>query len=284
MTRATAPVPPSAAPRSRFDPKRVYVGLAAFPLLYAIIAVAPAEVLLGLVAACACLSAVELFRLHLDTRPMPPAMLAGLVGIVLVCVSAQWPTQLPLTGALLLATLGVLTTTLLPQSPRDSRLADVSLACLAIGYIGLTLSTTLQTRALPSGVALIGILLIVTFAADTGAYYAGILFGRHALAPTISPKKTIEGLIGGWLLACVAAVILCTWWLPNWSTVDAVVLSLVLTASGLVGDLVESALKRSVGVKDSGAILPGHGGMLDRLDSLLFTAPTFHYYVTLLHG
>ena len=128
---------------------------------------------------------------------------------------------------------------------------------------------------------LIFFLLLVTSAADTGAYYVGTLYGRHRLAPTISPKKTVEGLVGGLIGAIIVAYAAHWWFLPELSGLDCLILGTILTITGLWGDLAESAMKRSVGMKDSGGILPGHGGMLDRLDSLLFTAPVFYYYVTL---
>jgi len=148
-------------------------------------------------------------------------------------------------------------------------------------YLGLTLSTLSMTRLLPLGEWLIFFLLLVTWASDTGAYIVGTLYGRHRLAPTISPKKTVEGLVGGLIGAIIVAYAARWWFLPEFSGLDCLVLAILLTITGLWGDLTESAMKRSVGMKDSGRILPGHGGMLDRLDSLLFTAPVFYYYVTL---
>lgn len=148
-------------------------------------------------------------------------------------------------------------------------------------YLGLTLGTLSMTRLLPQGEWLIFFLLLVTWASDTGAYYVGTLYGRHRLAPTISPKKTVEGLVGGLISAVIVAYVARWWFFPDFSSLDCLILATLLTLTGLWGDLTESAMKRSVGIKDSGGILPGHGGMLDRLDSLLFTAPIFYYYVTM---
>lgn len=103
--------------------------------------------------------------------------------------------------------------------------------------------------------------------------------GRHPLAPVISPKKTYEGLAGGMVLAAALAFAARSWFLPAMSLLDCLLLGIGLTFAGLVGDLAESAIKRGAGIKDSGALIPGHGGMLDRLDSLLFTGPAFYYYV-----
>jgi len=127
-------------------------------------------------------------------------------------------------------------------------------------------------------------LAVVTWASDSAAYYAGTLWGKHPLMPSISPKKTYEGLLGGLMGAIAAAVLAQIWFASELSWTDAVVLGILLTLTGLAGDLFESAIKRRAGVKDSGGILPGHGGMLDRIDSLLFTAPTFYYYVAYVRG
>lgn len=118
---------------------------------------------------------------------------------------------------------------------------------------------------------------------DVGLGYrrllCGDLVGKHPLLPSISPKKTVEGVLGGLVLAVGVAFLAQQWFTSELSLADAVILGVLLTIAGLLGDLFESMIKRRTGVKDSGGILPGHGGMLDRLDSLLFTAPTFYYYV-----
>lgn len=125
---------------------------------------------------------------------------------------------------------------------------------------------------------LLGYFFLVLFGSDAGAYFAGKAFGKHKLAPAISPGKTVEGLIGG-IIAAAAFAALSTWWffpeLPyQWSIALAVVLAVV----GVLGDLCESAMKRGSDAKDSASILPGHGGLLDRLDSLLFGAPILYYF------
>ena len=137
--------------------------------------------------------------------------------------------------------------------------------------MGFETSTNLSTH-------LLGYFFLVLFGSDTGAYFAGRAFGKHKLAPSISPGKTVEGLIGG-LFAAGAFAALATWWffpeLPyQWSVPLAVILGVV----GVFGDLCESAMKRGAKAKDAASILPGHGGFLDRLDSLLFAAPILYYF------
>lgn len=126
---------------------------------------------------------------------------------------------------------------------------------------------------------LILMLFGLIWATDSGAYYSGKTFGRKKFAPSISPNKTWEGTIGGLVVAMVVATIFKYTVLTDLSWMDAGVLVLLGGVWGQLGDLLESAFKRNVGVKDSGNILPGHGGMLDRFDSLIFTAPAYYLYL-----
>jgi phosphatidate cytidylyltransferase len=150
----------------------------------------------------------------------------------------------------------------------------VGLAVLGAAYPGLLLSALVRIRQLDRGEWWIILTLVVTWWNDTGAYFAGRAFGRTPLYPRISPSKTWEGAVGGALLATVGALLVQRFWLsdllPWWA---AVVISLGASVFGPLGDLSESMLKRAFGTKDSGRLLPGHGGMLDRIDALMFTAP-----------
>jgi phosphatidate cytidylyltransferase len=122
------------------------------------------------------------------------------------------------------------------------------------------------------------LLLTVTFVGDTGAYAAGRIAGRHKLYPAVSPGKTWEGALGGLVASFGAAALAHAWYLPELGWGHAAAVSLPAAVLGQIGDLCESMLKRAYGVKDSGSILPGHGGMLDRIDALLFAAPYFYFY------
>jgi phosphatidate cytidylyltransferase len=122
------------------------------------------------------------------------------------------------------------------------------------------------------------LLMTILMTSDTFAYFTGHAFGRRRLAPTISPGKTVEGALGGLVGGVVAALGIRVLGLPDMPLVHAVLLGLVVAAAGIAGDLFESLLKRWAGVKDSGRLFPGHGGMLDRLDSLLFGAPVLYCY------
>ena len=125
---------------------------------------------------------------------------------------------------------------------------------------------------------LLSFFFLVIMGADTGAYYVGKAFGKHKLAPKISPGKTWEGVAGGVVAALLLATLSHFWFFQNLPLKLALLLAALMTALGIIGDLTESALKRSVGTKDAANILPGHGGVLDRLDSLLFNAPLIYYF------
>jgi phosphatidate cytidylyltransferase len=123
------------------------------------------------------------------------------------------------------------------------------------------------------------LLMLTVMVSDTAQYYSGRAFGTRPLAPAISPKKTIEGAIGGFVIGTAFFVAVGSWWLAAVPLPLRIALGLMLVALGIAGDLFESMLKRSAGVKDSSALIPGHGGVLDRIDALLFAAPV--YYIVL---
>jgi phosphatidate cytidylyltransferase len=157
-------------------------------------------------------------------------------------------------------------------------LTDVGAAVFPILYLGLAFGALVAVRGGYGREALL-LMMITIVVSDSGQYYSGRMFGRRPLAPAVSPKKTIEGAIGGALLGTIAFVIIGRWWLPGVPIVWSVGIGLLIIALGIAGDLFESLLKRSAGVKDSSALIPGHGGVLDRIDALLFAAPM--YYVAL---
>lgn len=123
------------------------------------------------------------------------------------------------------------------------------------------------------------LLLASLWVGDTAAMFFGKMFGKHKLAPTVSPNKTIEGFVGGFIGVIVIAVIFKIFWLKDVAAYHLIFLSLLIGLFGQLGDLVESLWKRSLGIKDSSALIPGHGGVLDRFDSLLFSAPVMYLYL-----
>lgn len=266
----------------RWDSRRLYAAMVFIPLFYLLVRYLPPIAFFGLVVGASWLALVELYRLHFQPRVATMAIMLGLVMTTLVLSHLQWPEAVPLHPVLLLTLAATLLFHLLSKQDLSRSLVDISVLIFGTLYIGFALGHLLLTRALPDGIFLVFFVILVTWAGDTGAYYAGVSMGRTPLAPRISPNKTVEGLLGGCLLAVVIALIARAWFIPSFTIVDAVVLGILLTVAGLIGDLSESMFKRGAGVKDSGGLIPGHGGMLDRLDSLLLTAPAYYYYVTLL--
>ena len=161
---------------------------------------------------------------------------------------------------------------------------QITVAFFGIFYLGIMLSYLYQVRAMADGKYLVWLIFLSSWGCDTCAYCAGMLLGKHRLAPVLSPKKSIEGAVGGVLLTVVAALIIAQFLPLATSTLHTVLIGLLVAFGAIVGDLFESYLKRSFGVKDSGNILPGHGGFADRFDSFLLVAPLCFYYFSIMQG
>jgi len=161
----------------------------------------------------------------------------------------------------------------------ESVARDLAIAAFGLLYLPLLLSHAGLLRQFEQGREWVFLVLAVVMASDSLAYFVGIAFGRHRLYEAISPKKSIEGAIGGLLGGVLGVLAVKLTLLSQLDTFDVMALGIGVGAFSQVGDLVESMLKRSFGVKDSGTIFPGHGGLLDRLDSLLFAFPATYYYV-----
>ncbi|MBA3297652.1 MAG: phosphatidate cytidylyltransferase [Acidobacteria bacterium] len=166
-------------------------------------------------------------------------------------------------------------------TPGPRVLHDTAASVLPVVYIGLPLGAIAATRALAGREAVLLLMLTIVMS-DTAQYYCGRTFGRRPLAPTISPKKTLEGAIGGLLVGTLVMAFGGRYVFPDANLVILVLVSASIAALGIVGDLFESLLKRSAGVKDSSHIIPGHGGVLDRIDSWLFAAPLYYAFVRFL--
>jgi phosphatidate cytidylyltransferase len=156
--------------------------------------------------------------------------------------------------------------------------AATALTVLGICYVNWLLGHALWLRALPQGVDWIVLLLAVTWSGEAAAYAVGSLVGRHKLAPVVSPAKTMEGALAQVVVSVGTAILI--WWalFPARSLAVTAGAGLLLGIVGQFGDLAESVLKRSVRMKDTGGLIPGHGGVLDRIDSLLFNTPALYYY------
>jgi phosphatidate cytidylyltransferase len=164
----------------------------------------------------------------------------------------------------------------------DMKSAALRAASMAFGplYIGvpLTLLAVLRRDLGEAGPGFVVLTIMFAWFGDTGGYFAGRFLGRHKLYEAVSPKKTVEGALGGLAGSAFGAVLAHFWFLPSLSLAHGIILALVAGALGQAGDLGESVLKRSTGVKDSGAIVPGHGGILDRVDALLVTSAVVFLY------
>jgi len=145
-------------------------------------------------------------------------------------------------------------------------------------YIPLFLACLILIRNDPNGAAWIFLILCLAFAGDTAAFYVGTYLGRHKLCPAVSPKKTVEGALGGLAGSLLAASVAKAFLMPSLPWSMAIPFFILAASAGQTGDLFESAIKRSAGIKDSGGLLPGHGGILDRIDGLLFVAPITYLF------
>lgn len=169
------------------------------------------------------------------------------------------------------------------QKDFSKMLAGASVTVLGVVYIaflgGFLIATRVGFESRPFlSTHLLGYFFLVLMGSDTGAYFAGRAFGKHKLAPTISPGKTVEGMIGGLIAAAAFAALATFWFFPELPYQYSIPLAIVMAGVGVLGDLAESAMKRGSKTKDAANILPGHGGILDRLDSLLLNAPILYYF------
>ena len=239
--------------------------------------------LLG-VAAAGCAWELNLLPVNIPRQPTEIAEIeaesAVLSGAAFVSMGAAF--LLPLLPEIHFASLELILTALVIVAFADALLFEdriehaprrVSLAVLGAVYPGLLLASLVPLRQLPHGFWWVFLALTVTWANDTGAYFAGRAFGKHKLYPRISPSKTWEGAIGGSLVSIVGACIVQHFCLPDLALYGAALVGAGAAVLGPLGDLSESMLKRAYGAKDSGRLLPGHGGLLDRIDALLFNAP-----------
>ena len=220
----------------------------------------------------------EFYRMTMPHRTLE-RILASLAGACLPLVLLQGGFR---TGMLLLAVLVLASAILLlfrlREMPRMA--ADVALLWAGFLYVPFLLSHLVLARQLPHGMAWVFMLFFVVMCGDSAAYYVVSTLGKHQLYPEVSPKKSIEGALGGVAGSIGGALLARYLFYPELAAGHAVMAALLLGVLGQIGDLFESMIKRSCGVKDSGFIIPGHGGVLDRLDSILFAAPALYYYAS----
>jgi phosphatidate cytidylyltransferase len=206
--------------------------------------------------------------------PLAPAGAAAM--LTAAAFTRMLPAALDVVLMSALVALGAVSLTLW-RGGRDA-LAVAASSLFPALYLGLPVGAMIAIRE-SRGRAALFLLILTVSASDTAQYYSGRAFGRQPLAPAISPKKTVEGAAGGLLFGAIALAVIGIWWLPAVPAWVRATLGIGVVVLGIAGDLFESMLKRSAGVKDSSALIPGHGGILDRIDALLFAAPM--YYVVL---
>jgi len=261
---------------------RVKSGLVGFAILMALLLGAEAlklgfELMVVIGAVALVIGVREFVGFALPDRPWGTLAVAIAMAILLMLGLALGRFEL-LTVALAVAILGSTLWTLATAHTTDG-LGDRSARLLtAVIYVGGTVGFLPLLRSVDGGLGWIFLALGLGWCGDIGGYFAGRAFGRHKLSPMISPKKTWEGFVGGVLLAVVWTALFGALFFPRIAIGDCIALGVVGCTAGVLGDLVESGFKRTYGVKDSGSFLPGHGGFLDRVDSVMFSLVVTYLY------
>jgi len=265
---------------------RVLSGAALVVLAVAVVWFAPAPLFFAVAEALLLLAFIEYAHLCRAVGLPLPAVASGAATLLasVGITSTLWINDVAtgravLLDVMLMSSFVVLAALALTswRGDRDA-LGRTAASVFPLLYLGLPIGALISIRDMrgPQGVFL---LMLTVMVSDTAQYYTGRAFGRRLLAPTISPKKTIEGAVGGFVFGTLLMAVAGKWWLPTLPVPLRALLGALVVALGIAGDLFESMLKRSAGVKDSSTLIPGHGGVLDRIDALLCAAPI--YYVVL---
>jgi len=264
---------------------RILTALIVLPFLIASILISSLWWLFVLLAAAAMVLGLWEFYLLAKKLQLKPDAGAGYIaGAAIITISVQNDPDInPLLVlfVIIALTAGTLIAATLRGAPFDKMIASTGATILGVLYVPLLGShlISMRTGFGPSLSAhLLSFFFLVLMGADAGAYYIGRAFGKHKLAPSISPGKTWEGAVGGVVAALAMAALAHFWFFRELPLKYLLPLAVIMTLVGIFGDLTESALKRGARAKDAANILPGHGGMLDRLDSLLFNAPLIYYF------
>jgi phosphatidate cytidylyltransferase len=255
---------------------RVLSALVLLPIVIGAVWFLPPIVTLALALVAAWLAFLEYAAIAAALGAHVPRAVAG--AAVLAGCAAVGGANVPADIVLMTALIAIGALAVGSGQPGPAILRDTSAALLPVLYIGLPLGALAAVRLL-GGRAAVLLLIVTIIVSDSAQYYTGRAFGRRPLAPSISPKKTLEGAIGGIVFGTATIVAGGQVVFPSAGLPILVLLGACIAALGIVGDLFESLLKRSAGVKDSGALIPGHGGVLDRIDSWLFAAPVYYVFV-----
>jgi len=264
--------------------KRILTAVGILPFLIASILISSLWWLFVLLAAAAMVLGLWEFYLLAKKLKLQPEVAAGyLAGAALITIPLQNdPANVLLVLFVIIAvTIGTMIAFTLRGGPFDKMIASVGTTLLGVLYVPLLGSHLVALRTgfpQPLSADLLSFFFLVLMGSDAGAYYTGRALGKRKLAPSISPGKTWEGAVGGVVAALLMADLAHFWFFPQLPLKYAMPLAGIMAVLGILGDLAESALKRGAGAKDAANILPGHGGILDRLDSLLFNAPLIYYF------
>ncbi len=265
--------------------QRIITALVALPLLIAALRVEVLAPLFVVIALAALTLGLHEFWVMAKKRGLFPDAGIGYIGAALLAVTFVYSQTADMSVALVVLltalTIALLIAATLRGAGFDKMMSSVGVTLLGVCYIFLLGGHLVALRtgfrhALAAD--LLSFFFLVIMGADTGAYFTGRALGKRKLAPKISPGKTWEGAGGGLAASLLLATLAHFWFFPELPLAVALPLAAVMNVLGVLGDLTESALKRGVDMKDAGSIFPGHGGLLDRLDSLLFNAPLLYYF------
>ena len=253
---------------------RVLSALALLPAIVAVIWFLPPIWTLVLAEVVLLLALIEYADLT-ERTGAPFARVTTVIAALATCATVTLVPSMVLV-VLMAATVGIGVIQLADGEP--VMLPSVSAAVFGLLYLAVPLGSLAALRT-QEGREVVLLLLLTVIASDTAQYYGGRAFGRRALAPVLSPKKTVAGAVFGFLAGTVVMVALGQWWLPAVDPVVRALLGATVAGLGIAGDLFESSLKRAADVKDASAVIPGHGGVLDRVDGILFAAPVYYAVV-----
>lgn len=263
--------------------KRFLSGAVFLPLFILLVTIGNTFHFFILVAGAALLGLGEFFSLRADSIPAG-LRLFGYLWSLLIVFAAYTGDFSYLTGSVAAGVIISLLIRLMKSGDIRRVIDEAGFLYLGVFYVVFLLSFLVLVRGISHGKLWILLLFFITWAGDTSAYYSGLSWGKRKLYPEISPKKSIEGLAGGFLGGVAASIISKLTFFSLLSFADSLLVAAVIGVMGPLGDLSESMLKRSCGVKDSGGIIPGHGGILDRMDSILFSAPFVYYFAVIRYG
>jgi len=260
--------------------KRVISGLLFLPIFYLFTWKLSPAYFTGLLLVAVAIGQYEFYRMA-HARGYRPNRVLGIALGALIVIESYRP-LVPGLDMILLITVAVIlimVARLFSPRPVEGALEDVASTFFGVFYVALLFAFQVSIRTGTDGKQWLVFLYLSIWASDIGAYSIGIPFGKHRLYEKVSPKKSIEGLLGALVASAGMALVCRVWFLPAIGIAEVIGIAVMLAIVGTIGDLTESLFKRAAGIKDSGIIIPGHGGILDRMDSMLFAAPILFYYL-----